>query len=183
MTTPNQADTRVIQRMVDTMVGVSKFSYPARQNNSGLHQDKPKGEFAHIRVIEEYQVGIPAQKIHTQDETTTTYRTYGAVRIRARIGVVESTGIPSMRIMNGWASEVMKGIMIETGYGFISCKPLSSEDAKEEKEWEHRKGFSVDFYTTRVYEETVDNITSMIITGEFLAPNGDKFSSRIEINE
>lgn len=176
--TPDLADVKVLQRMVDVMVGIPKFSYPARQRNA----KKPEGEFAHIRIIEEYQEGIPSQLIHDQDELTTTYRTHSLVKIRARIGVVDTSGIPSSKIMNGWTSEAMKALMIETGYGFIKCEPLGSEDAKLEKEWEYRKGFSVDFYVTRVFEEVVDNITSVNISGKFITDNLEEILMDIEIN-
>ena len=177
--TPDLLDVQVLQKMVDTMVGIPKFSYPARQRNA----KKPEGEFAHIRVIEEYQEGIPTQVIAEQDELTTTYQTFGLVKIRARIGVVDTTGIPSSKIMNGWTSEAMKALMIETGYGFIKCEPLSSEDAKLEKEWEYRKGFSVDFYVTRIFEEVVDNITSLQITGKFVEGDMSVILMNININE
>lgn len=165
--TPNQADVRVLQRMVDTMVGIPKFSYPARQNGA----PKPDGEFAHIRILEEYPVGIPAQKVHAQGSDTTTYRTYSPVRIRARIGVVDSTGIPSSKVLSGWTSEAMKELMISSGYGFIKCDPISNEDSKLEKEWEYRKGFAVELYVTRVFEEVVDNMREITISGEFITDN------------
>lgn len=176
--TPDIIDVRVLQRMVDLMVGIPQFSYPARQTNA----KKPEGEFAHIRILEEYQVGIPVQTIKEQDEITTTYRTIGAVRLRARIGVVDTTGIPSSKIMNGWTSEAMKEYMISSGYGFIKCTPLSNEDAKLEKEWEYRKGFSVELYTTRVFEEVVDNITAVTIEGGFVTDNLEIININIEIN-
>ena len=169
--TPDRADVSVLQKMVDTMVGIPKFSYPARQNNEGIDQPKPKGEFAHIRVIEEYQEGVPNQRIVHQDDNTTTFRTYSLVKIRARIGVVETSGIPSSKIMNGWTSEAMKALMISTGYGFVRCTPLSSEDSKLEKEWEYRKGFSIELYVTRVFEEVVNNINSVSVGGRFITDN------------
>lgn len=162
--TPDRADVMVLQSMVDLMVGIPKFSYPARQREA----KKPEGEFAHIRILEEYQEGIPAQHFHSKDELTSTYRNYGLVRLRARIGIVDTTGIPSSKVMNGWTSEAMKSLMIKTGYGFVRCIPLSTEDAKLEKEWEYRKGFSVELYVTRVYEEVVCNITAVNISGKFL---------------
>ena len=162
--TPDRADILVLQKMVDTMVGIPKFTYPARQNRA----KKPEGEFAHIRVIEEYQEGIPRDIIIDQDDEVTTKRRIGLVKIRARIGVVDASGIPSSKIQNGWTSAAMKALMISTGYGFIKCTPLSSEDAKLEKEWEYRKGFSVDFYVTRAFEETVDNMTGVTLTGKYL---------------
>jgi hypothetical protein len=161
--TPDQADVLVVMAMVDTMVGIPKFSYPARQREA----EKPADEFAHIRVIEEYQVSIPSSKIIEQTDETTTFQSKSLVKLRYRIGVVDTTGIPSSKIMNGWTSEAMKAQMISSGYGFIKCTPLSSEDAKLEKEWEYRKGFSVDFYTTRVFTETVDNISQVTVTGSF----------------
>ena len=176
--TPDLADVKVLQKMVDLMVGIPKFSYPARQRNA----KKPEGEFAHIRVIEEYQIGVPNQTIFAQDSISTTYRTYSLVKIRVRIGVVDTSGIPSSKIMGGWTSEAMKALMIETGYGFIKVEPLSSEDAKLEKEWEYRKGFSVDLYVTRVFEEVVDNITSVNISGKFITNNLEEILMNIEIN-
>jgi hypothetical protein len=177
--TPDIADIRVLQTMVDNMVGISQFSYPARQRGA----KKPEGEFAHIRVIEEYQEGIPAQKVYLQDELTTTYRTYSLVRIRARIGVVDTDGIPSSKIMNGWTSVAMKRIMMATGYGFVKVTPLSSEDGKLEKEWEYRKGFSVDLYTTRVYEEVVDNITGLEVSGVFVTGALEEILLQFEIKQ
>ncbi len=175
--TPDEADVLVMQKMVDIMVGIPKFSYPARQREA----IKPKGEFAHIRVIEEYQEGIPSNKIYAQDNLTTTYRSYGLVKLRYRIGVVETTGIPSSKIMNRWTTEEMKSEMIKSGYGFIKCEPLSSEDAKLEKEWEYRKGFSVDMYTTRVFEEVVSNITSVTISGEFIMDDLTSYIMNINV--
>lgn len=176
--TPDRADVMVIQRMIDTMVGIPKFSYPARQREAV----KPEGEFAHVRVLEEYQVGIPAQRVHAQDDLTTTYRTYSAVKLRARIGVVDTTGIPSMKVMNNWTTEEMKALMIKTGYGFVRCDPLSSEDGKLEKEWEYRKGFSIELYTTRVFEEVVDNITRLEISGKFISDTADELEMNIVVN-
>ena len=176
--TPDQVDVTVLQKMVDTMVGIPKFSYPARQRSA----PKPEGEFAHIRVIEEYQEGVPAQKVLEQDANTTTFITHSLVKIRARIGVVDTTGIPSSKIMNGWTSEEMKAIMIQTGYGFVRCTPLSSEDGKLEEEWEYRKGFSVELYTTRAYEEVVDNINSVQISGKFISQNLTEFISTINVD-
>ncbi len=176
--TPDQADVFVLQGMIDTIVGISKFSYAARQRDA----PKPKDEFAHIRVIEEYQIGIPSQEVYAQNDNTTTYRTRGVVKLRYRVGVVDTTGIPSSKIMNGWTSEAIKAAMIESGYGFIRIEPLSSEDAKLSKEWEYRKGFSIDMYTTRVYEETVNNITSMTVSGEFIDEQQNKYLNTLEIN-
>lgn len=181
--TPDRADVLVMQSMVDSMVGIEKFSYPARQNADGIgKQDKPAAEFAHIAVIEEYPESIPAPTIYSQDDETTTYRTKSLVRLRYRIGVVDTAGLPSSKIMSGWTSEAMKAIMISTGYGFIRCTPLSREDAKLEKEWEYRKGFSVDVYTTRVYEEIVDNICQVTISGEYIADSLEQYLTNLDIN-
>tara|TARA_R110000764_G_scaffold93905_1_gene177570 strand:+ start:220 stop:759 length:540 start_codon:yes stop_codon:yes gene_type:complete len=177
--TPDRADILVMQAMVDTMVGIPKFSYPARQREA----EKPANEFAHIRVIEEYQIGVPTQTILSQDELTTTFRTYSAVRLRYRIGVVDTTGLPSSKIMHGWTSEAMKAQMISSGYGFERCTALSSEDAKLEKEWEYRKGFSVDMNTTRVFDETVDSITQFVVGGSFYDGKLVEHLINFEINQ
>lgn len=182
--TPDRVDVRVLQSMVDQMVGIPKFSYPARQNANGVgKQEKPADEFAHIALIEEYQEGIPAQTIDQQTDDQTAYKTRSLVRLRFRIGVVDTTGIPSSKIMNGWTSEAMKEIMISTGYGFIRCTPLSREDAKLEREWEFRKGFSVDLYVERTYVEIVDNIRQVTISGEFCTEPQDNYLLNIDIND
>jgi hypothetical protein len=157
------------------MVGIPKFSYPARQNNA----PKPSNEFAHIRLLGEYPVGIPKQVITEQSEETTTYTTYSAARLTFRVGVVDTTGIPSSKILHGWTSEAIKALMISTGFGFIKCTPLSNETHLLEKEWETRQGFSVEFYVTRKYEEVVDNITSMNISGRFFE---EPYLSNFDVN-
>lgn len=176
--TPDAADTQVMQAMVDTMVGIPRFSYPARQNNA----PKPNGEFAHIRVLEEYQVGIPKQIIKEQTDLETTFRIISPVKLRYRIGVVDTSGLPSSKIQHGWTSEAMKALMISSGYGFIRCTPISNEDAKLEKEWEYRKGFSVEMYTTRIFEEVVNNITSLQISGTFVSDTQESTLLTIDIN-
>ena len=176
--TPDAADTRVMQAMVDTMVGIPRFSYPARQNNA----PKPNGEFAHIRVLEEYQVGIPKQIIKEQTDLETIFRIISPVKLRYRIGVVDTSGLPSSKIQHGWTSEAMKALMISSGYGFIRCTPISNEDAKLEKEWEYRKGFSVEMYTTRIFEEVVNNITSLQISGTFVSDTQESTLLTFDIN-
>lgn len=161
--TPDRADVMVMQAMIDTMVGIENFSFPARQNGS----TKPKGEFAHIRMLEEYQVGIPKIYIGEQSELTTTFNHVSPSRLRYRIGVVGTDGLASTKILHGWTGYAIKALMMQTGYGFIKCTPLSNEDAKLEKEWEYRKGFSIEMYVTRHYVEVVDNITSLQIESKF----------------
>jgi len=171
-------DVKAIQVFIDQMVGIPQFSYPARQNNA----PKPADVFAHIRLLEEYQIGIPNQRIKEQTNDTTTYITYSPARLRFRIGVVDTDGLPSMQIMHGWTSEAMKTLMTSTGYGFISCHPLSNEDAKLEKEWEIRNGFSVEIYVTRVFEEVVDNITALQVSGVFITEGLDEILLQYDIN-
>jgi hypothetical protein len=172
-------DVKALQLMVDSMVGIPKFSYPARQNDA----PKPSGDFAHIRLLEEYPVGIPNTRIHTQDELTTTYRTYSPARLRFRVGIIEDSGLASTKVLHGWTSEAMKALMISTGYGFIKCTPISNEDTKLEKEWEFRSGFSIELYSTRVFEEVVDNISTVTLSGNFVTGNGITLPTDIIVNE
>lgn len=174
-----RADVKALQVMIDSMVGIEKFSYPSRQNEA----PKPQDEFAHITLLEEYQVGLPVNGVLEQTDETTTYRTISPARLRLRVGVVDTDGVASSKIMHGWTSEAMKALMISTGYGFISCHPLSNEDAKLEKEWDFRQGFSVELYTTRTYDQTVDNILQLEISGEFVTPQLDTILLQININE
>jgi len=172
-------DVQVLQTFVDNMVGIPKFSYPARQNNA----PKPSGEFAHIRLLEEYQVGIPNQVIKEQTASDTTFVTISPARLRFRVGVVDTDGTASARIMHGWTTEAMKALMISSGYGFKRCTPLSNEDAKLEKEWEYRQGFSVELYTTRYFEEVVGNITSLEVSGRFVTAALDEYLLNFDINQ
>jgi len=174
-----RSDVKALQVMIDSMVGIEKFSYPSRQNEA----PKPQDEFAHITLLEEYQIGLPVNGILEQTDEITTYRTISPARLRLRVGVVDTDGVASSKIMHGWTSEAMKALMISTGYGFISCHPLSNEDAKLEKEWDFRQGFSVELYTTRVYDQTVDNILQLEISGEFVTPQLDTILLQININE
>lgn len=173
-----KVDVRVMQAFVDLMVGKEKFSYPARQGG-----DRPADEFAHITFLEEYQESIPTQEIKSQTDTETTFQTNSLARIRFRIGIVETDGEASVRIMHGWTSEAMKAEMIKSGYGFIRCTPIGLEDAKLEKEWEPRQGFAVELYVTRTFEETVSNISTIGISGEFITEGAESYLVNIIINE
>ena len=175
--TIQRSDVQVLQSFVDNMVGIPKYSYPARQNGA----PKPEGDFAHIRLLTEYPVGIPHQGVKSQTDSETTFITRSCTRLRFRVGVNDTNGIASSKILHGWTSEAMKALMIETGYGFIRCHPITTETALLEKEWETRQGYSIELYTTRVYEETVDNITNMVINGEFIEGN-ESYLSTITIN-
>lgn len=157
------SDVQIMQTFIDTMVGIPKYSYPAQQNNA----DKPKGDFAHIRLLEEYPVGIPRSFIHAQDAQTTTTRIYSPTRLRFRVGIVDTNGLASAKIMHSWTTEAMKALMIQSKMGFIKCDPISNETAKLEKEWETRQGFSIEVYKTRVFEEVVNNITSLETSGGY----------------
>lgn len=171
-------DVAVVQTMIDTMVGTPLFSYPARENNA----PKPSGEFAHVRLLEEYQVSIPSQSIKSQTDEETVFVTISAARLRFRVGVVDTDGLPSTRIMHGWTSEAMKALMISSGYGFIRCTPLSNEDALLEKEWEYRQGFSLELYVTRIYEEVVNNIRVLEVNGKYVSPGLDEYLMSFDIN-
>ncbi len=177
--TPDRDDVKVVQSMVDTMVGIPKFSYPAHTNNA----PRPTGEFAHIKLIEAYPVGIPTRVAVGQTYDNTDYVIYAPNRLRFRIGVVDSDGIASSKILNGWTSEAIKDIMMSTGYGFIKVDPISNEDAKLEKEWEYRKGFSLELYATRKLQETVDNITGVCIEMKYYEDDQAVYISNIEVND
>ena len=172
-------DIRVMQSFLDTMTGIEKFSYPARQNNA----DRPEGEFAHVRLLEEYPESIPANYVFSQTDNETVFRSRSLARLRFRVGVADTNGVPSSKIMHGWTSEPMKALMLSSGYGFIKCTPISNEDAKLEKEWEARQGFAIELYVTRTYEETTNNITSLVVNGEFITPGLDIFLLQFNINE
>ena len=171
-------DIYAMQAFVDSMVGIEKFSYPAKKNAK-----RPTGEFANIQLLEEYAVGLPVHTITNETEDFTEYVVKSASRLRFRISVVETDGIASTKIMHGWTSPAMKALMFNAEYGYIKCNPISIEDGKLEKDWEPRQGFSVELYVTRTYSETIDNITSMVIGGEFITDALDTILIQIEINK
>lgn len=171
-------DIQVMQSFIDTMVGIERFSYPARQNGAS----KPEGEFAHIRLLEEYQVGIPNTIVTKQTNEVIERTIVSAVKLRFRVGVVDTTGIHSSKVMHGWTSEAMKELMLKTGYGFIRCTPLSNESAKLETEWEKRQGFSVELYSTRQYKEVLNTITGATVSGSFYDDALEEHIINIDVN-
>lgn len=173
-----KADIQAMQAMIDQMVGIPRFSYPARQGGT-----RPKNEFCTISLLNEYQESIPAQYEHSSTDTTITYRTKSLARLRFRISIIETDGAASAKIMHGWNTAAMQALMISTGYGFIRSYPIGLEDAKLEKEWEPRQGMAVEMYVTRVYEETVDTIKSLIVSGTYISDTLDEFLLNVEINE
>ena len=156
-------DVRVMQKFIDTLVGVPRFSYPAKKNF-----ERPSNEFAHVQLLNEYQVGIPNVLIESQTDETTQHVIVSPALLSFRVGLVATSGMASIKIMHGWTTEVVRQLMHTTGYGFVDCKPISIETAKLEKEWEARQGFTIDMYVTRYLREEVDNITGMTISGEYV---------------
>lgn len=170
-------DIQATQAFVDTMVGIPQFSYPANQNGP-----RPDTEFAAIKLLEEYQVGLPVHTILNETTDFTDYKVQHLARLRLRVGIKDTNGVASAKIHNGWTREDVKSLMITSGYGFIGCKPVSLEDAQLEKVWEPRQGFSLELYVTRTYLYTIDNITSLEINGEFYGDGVDKILVNILIN-
>ena len=171
-------DIYATQAFIDTLVGIPKFSYPAHQN-----APRPNTEFASVKLLEEYQEGLPVHTQITETDEYTDWHTRSLSRLLLRIGIVETDGIASTKIVNGWTQEPMKELMIASGYGFIKINPISLEDAKLEKEWEYRQGFSLELYVERLYQYRVDNITGMTITGEFATSSVDSIITQIVINQ
>ncbi len=172
-----RADIQVMQGFIDTLVGVPKFSYPARQD-----ADRPTDEFAVISLLTERAVGLPNSSISSSDELTTTRVHSTPSELRFRVGLVETDGEKSFKIMHGWHLESIKQLMMKTGYGFRSCHPISLEDAKLESFWEARQGFSIDVYVTRQHTEVIDNMTSLVIGGEYIVPDLSTIALNININ-
>ena len=171
-----RADIQALQIYIDTMVGIDKFSYPARQNG-----DRPTDNFAVISLITEKAVGLPNTTVLSSTLEETKYIISTPVALRFRVGIVDD-GVPSHKIMNGWYKEEIKELMIRLGYGFIACQPISLEDAKLETFWEARQGFSIDMYVTRQETEIVSNITSIRIGGTFIEPDFTEIALEFNLN-
>ena len=170
-------DVKICQLFIDQMVGIPGFSYPAKKN-----APRPDGEFAHIQLLEEYQAGIPTNRILSQTDTETTIQHSALALLRFRIGVVDTDGSVAPMIMSGWTTEPIKALMMSTGYGFVMCMPISLEDAKLETVWETRQGLSLEMYVTRTYTEVVTHVDILEISGEFHTPT-DIETLLINVNE
>lgn len=172
-----RADIQALQIYIDTMVGIKSFSYPARQDG-----DRPEGAFAVISLLTEKAVGLPNTTITSETVEETVRMINTPSRLRFRVGIVEDEGLNSFKIQNGWYKEEIKQLMMKLGYGFISCQPISLEDAKLESFWEARQGFSIDLYVTRQETEIVSNITSMRIGGTYVVPDLTEIALELNLN-
>ena len=172
-------DVKVCQLFIDQMVGIPRFSYPAKKN-----APRPDSEaFAHIQLLEEYQASIPSSRILLQTDEETTIEHNSLSLLRFRIGVVDTDGTVATKIMNGWSSEAIKALMFSTGYGFVMCMPISLEDAKLETIWGTRQGLSLEMYVTRTFTDVVSNVSALEVTGEISDPNGELIESEFNVNE
>jgi hypothetical protein len=171
-----QGDIRAVQAFIDTMVGIPRFSYPAKRN-----APRPDGPFCSIQLLEEYQESVPSQILKTPGDITSSYVTKSLAKLRFRILMVDTQGVQSIQVMHGWTKEVIKQMMITTGYGFIKVEPISLEDALLEKEWEDRQGFSLELYVTRTLEEEIDNLTGLTVSGVFYEVGVDEYDINIDI--
>ena len=174
-------DIRAMQAMVDTMVGIEKFSYPAKQNAPRKEQ-----EFAAISLTSERPVGVPIVK-NVWSEEAQQYREVTAtlMKLLFRVSLKFTDGVASAKIQSGWTTTAMVKLMKELGYGFIGCAPTSLEDAKlEHIEWEPRQGLTVAMYHTRVFAGPYyDKISGIHIDGRYVENGLEKVLDRITINE
>ncbi len=152
----SRADIKFMQRLVDSMVGIPKFSYPAKRN-----APRPKENFCTIALIEQHVIGLPVSSVLPIYKPNTTevigHRTIfeTAATLRFRIGVYGSDGLPEVKIVSSWTTEESKRIQNEEGYGYIMSHHISLEDELLEKDWNPRVGFSVNISTTRVVYEDI----------------------------
>ena len=179
-----RSDVAAIQLFIDSMVGVPQFSYPSIDTlGTGERPERPTGDFCFIKLIEEYSESIPAQYVKDCDADTTTYLTRSLARLRFRIGLVDESGTAGPKIMHNWTNQAMLTLMNSTGFGFIKVTPISNESAKlEHVEWETRQGFSLDVYVERNYEEVVNNIRTLGVTGKFITPSLDELLMSFSVN-
>lgn len=177
-------DIKAMQLFIDEMTHRPKFSYPADKN-----VPRPANEFASVKLIEQYVVGLPVRsssvevKDNAGNVTGSRNRVSAAAYLRFRIQVVDTLGIASIQIANGWTTSAMRELMIKTGYGYISCKPIGLEDALLEKDWEAREGFSVVLSVTRVHFEELDNIGNIIDISATYYKGLETILMDIDINE
>ena len=149
-------DIRYMQELIDSMVGIPKFSYPARRN-----APRPKSNFCTIALIEQHVIGCPVSTLlEIKDPATldvighrTIYQT--AATLRFRVAVYGSDGIPEVKIVSSWTTEASKAIGFKHGYGYLESHHISLEDELLEKDWNARAGFSVGISTTRTLTEDV----------------------------
>ena len=172
-------DVQVVQKFIDTMVGIPKFSYPA-DKNAPRQRTTP---FCSVKLLEEYQESIPNYICIEETDTSLTQNIISLARLRFRIVMIKTDGIQAVQVMHGWTTSTMRQLMISTGYGFRMIYPISNEDALLEKEWEDRQSFALELYVTRTFQEVVDKITSMTISGVFLEPDIAYYDINIDVSD
>jgi len=157
----SRQDEQFMQILIDSMVGIPKFTYPSRRN-----APRPKENFATVALIEQYNIGIPYE--HTTnivddlgEVVGVNVKYYTAVTLRFRIGMYGTDGLPSIKVSSGWSTEKSKALYIKYGYGYLKDTAISLEDELLEKDWNPRQGFSVFISTTRIVEENICIIKSV----------------------
>ena len=152
----SRLDIKFMQVLVDSMVGIDKFSYPARRN-----APRPKENFCTIALIEQHVIGTPVGtvleifKTNTNEVIGHRHQYATAATLRFRIGVYGSDGLPEVKIVSSWTTEKSKAIYKEYGYGYIMSHHIALEDELLEKDWNARVGFSVNISTTRYVHEDI----------------------------
>lgn len=150
---------KAMQRFVDTMVGIEKFSYPAKRN-----APRPKKAFCSIALVEQYEVGLPItirtdiKDINTDEVIGGHYKSISAVTLRYRLSFIGTDGTPALKVKHGWTRQDVIDLMYDYGYGYLHSFPTGLEDRQHEKEWEEGQGMSVLLSGNAVLEECIPDI-------------------------
>ena len=175
-------DIQFMQRIVDNMVGIEKFSYPARQD-----APKPKGKFCAIDLIEEHTIGTPNERVSVIYDSNGKavglhydYRT--AVQLRFRLYFFRTTEGEEHKVTTGWTTNASKAMMIKYGYGYLSSKHISLETEQLEKQWNPRHGLSILVSTERRHSENVCLVETVEEIKGCYFPKGEKNPVEVTFN-
>ena len=147
-------DVIFMQHLVDTAMGVPRYSYPMNRN-----APKPKEkEFAAVLLVEENAIGQPTDRIVLRDNVyyqqmfTPTY-------LKFKILFTNGAQAPS-KLISSFRRQEMMDMFKQNRMSILDFKKAVNDDVSLETNWEIRDYVMVECFMNKMFEEVIQVITT-----------------------
>lgn len=145
-------DVIFMQHLVDTAMGVPRYSYPMNRN-----APKPKEkEFAAVLLVEENAIGQPTDRIvlrgnvYYQQMFTPTY-------LKFKILFTNGAQAPS-KLISSFRRQEMMDMFKRNRMSILDFKKAVNDDVSLETNWEIRDYVMVECFMNKMFEDVMDVI-------------------------
>lgn len=154
-----EADTILVQKLVDLAVGVDKYTYPMQKNAPA-----PSGDYAAVKFIAMRRPGTDEVKYLNEGDDVV-MRTKGLRVFKYKV-LFRNDDEYAESLQDNLYSDEVQNFMRKNKIAVMKLEKLDNESLTLETEWEVRTGYVLIFNRVRVVDKTVTTIRNVDIDGK-----------------